>query len=354
LASHNIDGSWGGGVGQAGLDKVLPGGRNYFVHASDDDGKSWRQVMRLPLADGILVPLDDAVYVLGTGRQGGSRRDVFICRSTDRGESWTDPVQLHNGLAWNSATGIVVKNGHLYRAYDTATHHKSRKLFVMAGNLNKDLLRPANWRVSNQLDFPGMPDALKRPLHPHYRDHWLEPNVVDVRGRLRVIARCRIDDYATCHIAGVCDLTDENGRLDLSFCQFYPIPGAQQKFHILYDPPSDLFWIAGNLVTDPQNQTGWAGKAKRRGFRGGCGNERRILFLFYSVDALNWFSAGCVAMWPNPLQGFMYAHLLVDGDDLLLAIRTSREGGNNHDAELVTFHRVAQFRSLALNLFPEG
>jgi len=41
LASHNVDGSWGGGIGQTGLDKVFPGGRNYFVHASDDNGQSW-------------------------------------------------------------------------------------------------------------------------------------------------------------------------------------------------------------------------------------------------------------------------------------------------------------------------
>ena len=41
LASNNIDGSWGGGIGQAGLDRVFPGGRNVYVHASDDNGETW-------------------------------------------------------------------------------------------------------------------------------------------------------------------------------------------------------------------------------------------------------------------------------------------------------------------------
>ena len=45
--------------------------------------------------------------------------------------------------------------------------------------------------------------------------------------------------------------------------------------------------------------------------------------------------------------------MLIDGDDLLFAVRTSREGGNNHDAELVTFHRLPDFRSLALDVHPE-
>ena len=31
-------------------------------------------------------------------------------------------------------------------------------------------------------------------------------------------------------------------------------------------------------------------------------------------------------------------------------MRASREGGNNHDAELVTFHRLHDFRSLALDI----
>ena len=82
-------------------------------------------------------------------------------------------------------------------------------------------------------------------------------------------------------------------------------------------------------------------------------SPRRILVLLYSLDGLNWFQAGCIAMWPSPLQGFQYATPLIDGDDLVLLVRTSRNGPNQHDAELMTFHRVRDFRSLALDLHPE-
>ena len=352
LASNNIDGTWGGNVGQGGLDKVFPGGRNYFVHASDDDGETWWTLARLPLADGMLLPLPDAVYVLGTGRKGNVRRDVFIARSSDGGQTWTPPVMIHEGPAWNSATGVVIRGGTLYRAYDTASHQVDRKLFVLAGDLSKDLLDPRSWRRSNMLGFPGMPVEMKRPLYPQYRDHWLEANVVDLRGRLALIARCRVDEYGTCHIAGVSDLDDRDGKLTLKFSQFYPFPGGQQKFHVVYDTKSDLYWMVGNLVTDPQNHTDWFRHLKRRGYKGGAGNERRILTLFYGLDGLNWLQAGVVALAKDPLQSFMYSHMFIDGDDLLFAVRTSKQGGNNHDAELITFHRVRDFRSLALDIHP--
>lgn len=86
------------------------------------------------------------------------------------------------------------------------------------------------------------------------------------------------------------------------------------------------------------------------GFAGCPGNERRILMLLYSLDALNWFQAGCLAMWPSPLQSFHYATPFIDGDDLLLLVRTSRDAPNQHDSDSITFHRVNDFRSLALEL----
>ena len=74
--------------------------------------------------------------------------------------------------------------------------------------------------------------------------------------------------------------------------------------------------------------------------------------LSYGVDALNWFPAGCVARWPSPAQAFNYTSPLIDGNDLLIASRTSRNGRDQHDNDLITFHRLPDFRSLALNLFP--
>jgi hypothetical protein len=172
-----------------------------------------------------------------------------------------------------------------------------------------------------------------------------------------VTHRTRIDGYATAGLTAICDLNDSGEEMKLNFTQFYPMPGAQNKFSIIYDKKSDLFWTPVNIPTDNQNSTGWDKELWGRGFLGGPGNERRILMLQYSRDCLNWFHAGCIAAWPSPMHSFSYAAPLVDGDDLLILSRTCAPGKettrNNHDTNLVTFHRVRNFRSLALVLKPD-
>lgn len=111
-----------------------------------------------------------------------------------------------------------------------------------------------------------------------------------------------------------------------------------------------LYWMVANAVTDHlQDRKPLAA----RGFSGvRPSDERCILNLSYSLDAFNWFCAGTVAMSPDPLESFSYASLLIDGDDLLVLSRTSLGGKNQHDTNLITFHRVHGFRSLALDLRP--
>lgn len=89
------------------------------------------------------------------------------------------------------------------------------------------------------------------------------------------------------------------------------------------------------------------------GFKGTGGNERRVQVLMYSADALNWFDAGFVAYSPNLMEAFSYAWLMIDDEDLVVMCRTSREGLNNHDTNLITLHRVPDFRRLVpAGLFP--
>ena len=154
---------------------------------------------------------------------------------------------------------------------------------------------------------------------------------------MRVLLRTIIDGHTTGGMASVCSLEDDGERLDYRFVQFYPMPGAQCKFHIVYDEESDLFWTTVCLPTDT-----WQEREPLRevGFASPPGNERRILMLMYSLDALNWFQAGCVAMSRSIFEAFSYASQLIRGEF------------NQHDTNLVTLHRIEKFRELALNLKP--
>jgi len=50
----------------------------------------------------------------------------------------------------------------------------------------------------------------------------------------------------------------------------------------------------------------------------------------------------------------MYARPVIDNNDLAIISRTSIDAPNQHDADHATFHRVREFRRLALDLRPDG
>ena len=115
--------------------------------------------------------------------------------------------------------------------------------------------------------------------------------------------------------------------------------------------------MLSNMPTDSQGFFVDRQRMLDVGAHGGPGNERRILMLYYSRDALNWFTAGCAAMLPSPIQAFMYPSGAIDGNDIVFISRSSIEAQNQHDADVVTFHRIKNFRSLAMDLvpvFPDG
>ena len=323
------------------------------VLRSTDGGKTWERLSSLEYFTAMPWTHDGALYLFAHRDGGGRYRndDLVLHRSEDNGRTWSKPSTLFKGHFWNCPTGIVVSNDHVYRAFDQLDV-RGRAERAVAGDLSGDLMDPRSWRISNPVAFPGVPEALMRPGAPR-NSRWLEPNVVDVRGRMVLVCRVEVAAMTTANIVGICDLSDDGDELQLKFTQFYPVPGGQNKLHVVYDEVSKLFWTPATLVTDSQDQVGYCREArKRREFTGTGGNERRFLMLMYSIDALNWFQAGCVAMTGKLRQSFMYAAPLIDGDDLLILSRTSRDGRDQHDADLCTFHRVRCFRRLALDLYP--
>ena len=343
----------------------IEGGIDYPNHckikASDDGGRTWKQISTNGITWGSLFYIKDSLYMIGVDPH---RRDIRIVRSPDGGETWSEPTSLfHDAPYHGSATPVHVKDGFVYRAFEDMRPWTS---CVIAGDLSKDLLDPAAWRMSNKVPLP--------------QTHCQEGNVIDVRGQLHVLLRA--DKVG---MTGVCLLEDDGKQMKYRFDQFHPMPGGQMKFKILYDPVSQLYWTCSTAVPDPyQDPTTLAD----RGHFGQPPDMRRILMLIYSVDGLNWVQAGCVAMSKNPLEAFHYSAPLIDGDDLLVLSRSTVHGVSppqvaggqgtpsrklftytwvrpesargrgklaydNHDTNMITFHRVRDFRSLALDLRPD-
>ncbi len=323
------------------------------ILVSDDNGAIWRKVAAVDFIWASLLAVGDALYMIGNRRKS---REICIAGSSDGGESWSHIVTLFEGRFHCAPTHVLLRRDFVYRAFETCVGPRPDwKSLVVAGDLTRDLLDPSSWRMSNQLTFPGVPDGLTQRKYPASdeekvpHDSWLEGNVIEVGGEMCVLLRTIIDGHSTAGLAAVCGLQDDGSEMHFRFLQFYPMPGAQCKFHIVQDPASDLFWTT---VTIPTNT--WQDREPLRaiGFQGPPGNERRLLILMYSIDALNWFQAGCVAMDRHPCNSFSYASQLIVEDDLLVLARTSQGGRNQHDTNLITLHRVRNFRELALDLAP--
>jgi len=345
-------------------------------HLGDQNGHC------LKLGDGLCFVSRGKLYLLCNQL---GRQNIVITESEDEGATWSEPTVLFDGRYWNTFTPHAIRSNTLYWAFGAGNEEGNfnrvgSRIAVVAGDLGaRSLMDPWAWRISPTLTYPGTPAGLSiglvhqldrsrtypgapqppgaltfRDQAPDIGDHWLEPNVVNVNGRIRVYVRLRIDGQATPHLCAICDVDDDgngNGKkLDLRFTQFHPLPG-NVYFHIIRDEPDGYFWTPVNLPTRAQDIE-WGHEMAAHGLGGGPGNERRFLMLMYSLDALNWFPAGCIAKWPSPGQGFNYNALLIDGDDLLVSSRTAKESRNQHDNDRVTIHRVRNFRSLALDLHP--
>jgi hypothetical protein len=224
---------------------------------------------------------------------------------------------------------------------------------LIAGDLTGDPMKPEAWRISDPVPFPGAPDVLSDAKFAAQPSQYLEPNVIEVNGRLRVLAAVKIKRPTVAGLCAIFDGTDDGTKADLKFNHFGAMPGAQLKFCVIRDETSKLFWATANLPVDSEDLFGWTKDGIAQDKHKPSANDRRFLMLSYSLDGLNWFPAGCIAQAAKLSQSFMYARPVIDGDDLAIIARSSVQAPNQHDADYATFHRVRDFRRLAMKLVPE-
>ena len=322
------------------------------IFRSTDGGQSWDERASVPGSDAAPFVVDGQPLMFF---QKKGHQDFMLMASDDGGLTWSPPKTVIEETVWNISTPMVTRPDTVYWAmdHDVDGGHCHSKVMVRLDR-GKPPLDPKAWSTSNIVPPPELPDAITRNLYPRPEEEmrrsafWLEPNTVEVEGRIRVFTRCNIDRYATANTAAVLDY-DEDAN-ELSFTQLTAWPGGQCKFFIIHDRESRMYWMLSNLVTNSQDLLGW-GDRWRKSQHGPSGNERRWLFLHYSIDCLTWFPAGCVARWLDSVhKSFMYPSAVVDGDDLVVLSRTSRDSGDQHNADLCTLHRVRNFRDLAMDL----
>jgi hypothetical protein len=324
------------------------------ILSSSDGGETWQRISSLPYYSAVPWLHGGALYLFVNkpGPPNARNEDLLLLRSMDEGKTWSAPLTIFKGNLWNCHTGILQRGDRIYWAVDDLSFGKLRGPRLVAGDLSRDPMQPEAWRVTEAVKFPGAPAAMWDARYENFTDQYLEPNVIEVNGRIRVLLTVKIRRQTSASVCAVLDAADSDGKLTLSFNRYNSMPGGQLKFCIVYDQVSKLFWATSNLPVDSQDQFGRHAAAEKHGnFRSSAG-DRRHLMLHYSLDGLNWFPAGCIAQAAKLSQSFMYARPVIDGDDLAIIARSSIHAPNQHDADHATFHRVKDFRQLALDLVP--
>lgn len=322
-------------------------GNQIRVLLSDDKGKTWRETpARIPMMHEILFKAGGSLYMIGhSGR-------MLITRSDDNGETWSEPAVLCPEPRWHqSCTAVDVYDGKVTLVYEkwVAEKHKWPGVgpVLMQAREDADLTDPSNWKFSELYNPDDDMEAARPsgiPVNAPGAPGMLETNVIRVHNPANPFYDATGKSVALLARAstGFPDIgvmlkgyEREDGSLAIGRFRknegevyFVHIPGGDLKFHILYDPESRLYWLLHSQID-------------------GRMNYRRRLALSYSPDLLRWTFAGLVAVGPTDHSARHYATMIQDGDDLFIVSRSGDERARTaHDGNIVTFHRIKDFRKL--------
>ena len=322
-------------------------GNQIRVLLSDDKGRTWRETpARIPMMHEILFKAGGSLYMIGhSGR-------LLITRSDDNGETWSEPAVLCPEPRWHqSCTAVDVYDGKVTLVYEkwVAEKHKWPGVgpVLMQAREDTDLTDPSNWKFSELYNPDDDMEAARPsgiPVNAPGAPGMLETNVIRVHNPANPFYDATGKSVALLARAstGFPDIgvmlkgyEREDGSLAIGRFRknegevyFVHIPGGDLKFHILYDPESRLYWLLHSQID-------------------GRMNYRRRLALSYSPDLLRWTFAGLVAVGPTDHSARHYATMIQDGDDLFIVSRSGDEKARTaHDGNIVTFHRIKDFRKL--------
>lgn len=368
-----------GGTGVARMEgraQRNPGTDRYNIGqilTSDDNGETWVKKATVPLICMRPFEAGKSIYAIGF------IRDLGIVRSDDNGETWSEVYPLTDGEFWHQgSTNVWYKDDCVYLVMEKMTHNRapwpvcSIAPILMRANINDDLTKRASWTFASELVFDECVNEkdfceFGIPFYPEMPGGymsgtpcgWLETNVVQLKKEndwfydksgktLHLFMRSWTGLAWTGALAKVVEKDD--GSMETMFetapsgkrMLFINIPGGgQSKFHVLYDEKTKTYWLVSNQFRDSMVNFNTMNEKDRHGY------ERNRLVLHYSYNCFDWIFAGVVASGKSFKESRSYASMQFDGEDLLILSRSGDKNCyNGHETNMITLHRVENFREL--------
>ncbi len=371
---------------EEGKEGKANGAQHVHILTSDDHGQTWTPRARTRITHGRIFRAGASLYLLG------HEGDLVVTRSDDNGETWTPSVKLTSGQSWHGTAGNVwYKGDHVYLVMEqrVAKAIKGWPVGELAPVLLRartadDLTKPASWTFASRLPFcealPGYKENdtptnfFGVPFYTQsYPDRapiagklnmppmgWLEGNVVQLNDpdhywydptghTFHLFLRAHTGGTG---YAAMCKVVEnDDGSMTTSLesvpsgkkILFLPMPGGQMRFHVLYDEKSKLYWLLSSQATDSMTRVEKLSPERYNL----PNNERHRLVLHFSKNMVDWCFAGLVAIGDSPKQARHYASMDIDGNDLVILSRSGDAGAKSaHEGNLITFHRVKDFRNL--------
>ena len=351
--------------------KEVSAARDLMVMYSDDGGDTWSGVSFLTQGetwnhcatdvwykDGyVYVPMDCTFNREGETVRSGWKPNVMapvllrgkLGSDLTKRENWlfSEKVRFRDVISEDAIEGIGVP---FYRSMEELGEGEEHGKTFWA--------HPASYR--HAYDFENESGNL--PFYFHGTG-WLEANVVqitdpqhywyDPAGKtLHLFMRANTHGSGYCCVMKAVERVVDGKEIISIECQrnpsgkrviFLPMPGGQNKFFVKYDPVTRLYWLVSVQVRDSMRRIEYLSDDRYNV----PSDERDRLALHFSTNMVDWCFAGLVDQSGYDKQSRHYASMDIDGEDLLIVSRSGDEDAHSaHDGNLITFHRVKNFRDL--------
>lgn len=344
-------------AGKGAFESTNPATR---ICRSTDNGATWQQVAIVrPVRRASLLVHKGSLYMIASVDTPDFHCTAAL-KSNDNGSTWTPAPKTPNdrGYITDGGTGTpktpVVFGNRIYLS-------QGRSSLISAPLSADDLLLPSVWKkISLEIDMSAK--GANRLAFPRQVAETLsvctESQIVaSPQHGITILPKIAFDSAKSTvplpHLSPIPQtmLIRSNGE-KITFdpaTGFIPLPGTQKKFAATYDSVSRKYYaLTGIVLPSDKNTINPKTNIISHSL------VRNTLALCSSADLCHWQLEKILLHSRRPERdAWQYCNMIIDGADLLIASRTALPHPKDkyptyrgHDSNMITFHRVENFRQV--------